>query len=386
MRVKLSLAAASLVVGFPTASFALGLGEIQLKSTLNSPLNAEIELLGATAEELGGLRAQLASRETFARYGLEYPAYLSGIQVRFTRSMDNRPVIELRSSAPITEPFATLLVEVNYPRGRQVREYTVLLDPPVFAPPGAQPAAPVAAPVVGEGQRSGEVARPAAPAAPAAATPAPRPAAQAAPSAATGGTYEVRRGDTLSRIAAGVVGTDTTQQRRAMIAIYRGNTDAFDGNINLLRSGAVLRLPDADAIAGVDAAEATAEVRRQSASWQAGRPAGAPVEDARLRLVPPGETPSAAPGTGTAGAGTGAGGNADLQRRVDDLERQLAESRRQLELRNAELARLQGQPPSPPNPLPRRRLPRPSLRRPRRRPPPPRPPNRRRPKTAASSR
>ncbi len=292
--------------------------------------------------------------------------------MRFTRTADNRPVIELRSSAPMTEPFATLLVEVNYPRGRQVREYTVLLDPPVFAPAGAQPAAPVAAPVVGEGQRSGEVARPAAASgrtgARAASCGGIAGAAPAATASAAGGTYEVRRGDTLSKIAAGIVGTDTTQQRRAMIAIYRGNTGAFDGNINLLRSGAVLRLPDSGAISNIDANEATAEVRRQSASWQANRPAGgAPAEDARLRLVPPGEAPPATPGTGTAGTGAGAGGNPELQRRVDDLERQLAESRRLLELRNAELARLQGQPPLRLHRLrrpPRRRHPRPRLRRP----------------------
>ena len=102
MRVKWLSAAASLMVGLPSASFALGLGEIQLKSTLNAPLNAEIELLGATPEELSGLRAQLASRETFTRYGLDYPSFLSGVQVRFTRTADNRPVIELRSSQPIT--------------------------------------------------------------------------------------------------------------------------------------------------------------------------------------------------------------------------------------------------------------------------------------------
>ncbi|MET0291510.1 MAG: FimV/HubP family polar landmark protein [Steroidobacteraceae bacterium] len=363
MRVKFTVAAASLMVGLPATSFALGLGEIQLRSSLNAPLDAQIELLGATAEELAGLRAQIASRETFTRYGLDYPSFLANVQVRFIRN-ETRPYIELRSSAPITEPFATLLVEVNYPRGRQVREYTVLLDPPVFAPQNAAAAAPVAAPVTGEGQRSGEIARQAAPApapAPVAANPAPARPAPSAPvqtSTAAGGTYEVRRGDSLSKIAATVVGPGQQQQRRAMIAIYRGNPEAFDGNINLLRSGAILRLPDGAAIDGVDAAEASAEVRRQSANWLANRQ-GAPAEGGggqdRLRLVPPGDAPSNAAGTGAAATGAGAaaaGGNADLQRRVDDLERQLSESRRLLDLRNAELARLQGTPPPAATPAP----------------------------------
>jgi pilus assembly protein FimV len=350
MRVKFAVAAA-LMVGLPGAAFGLGLGDIQLKSALNAPLDAEIDLLGATPEELAGLKAQLASRETFTRNGLDYPAFLTGVQVRLTRAPDNRPVIALRTTQPMTEPFATLLVEVTYPRGRQVREYTVLLDPPVFAPPGASAPAPVAAPVAGDGQRSGEVARQPASAAP---SPAPTPPASSAPaaptvSAAAGSSYEVRRGDTLSKIAAGIVGPVQSEQRRAMIAIYRGNPNAFDGNINVLRSGAVLRLPDAGAIAGIDAAEATAEVRRQSASWQANRPAAdAAAPDARLRLVPPGEAPAGNAGTASA---AGAGG-AELQRRVNELESQLAESRRLLELRNAELARLQGPPAPAPAPAP----------------------------------
>jgi pilus assembly protein FimV len=350
MRVKFAVAAA-LMVGLPGAAFGLGLGDIQLKSALNAPLDAEIDLLGATPEELAGLKAQLASRETFTRNGLDYPAFLTGVQVRLTRAPDNRPVIALRTTQPMTEPFATLLVEVTYPRGRQVREYTVLLDPPVFAPPGASAPAPIAAPSTGDGQRSGEVARQPAPAAPAPTPASARPASTApaalTTSAAAGSSYEVRRGDTLSKIAAGIVGPVQSEQRRAMIAIYRGNPSAFDGNINVLRSGAVLRLPDAGAIAGIDAAEATAEVRRQSASWQASRPAAeAGSPDARLRLVPPGEAPAGNAGTASA---AGAGG-AELQRRVSELESQLAESRRLLELRNAELARLQGQPAAAPVP------------------------------------
>ena len=109
MRLKVLCAAASLLVVLPGTSLALGLGDIQLKSALNAPLDAEIELVGATADELAGLKVQLASRDTFARYGLDYPAFLTGITVRATKASDGRTVIELRSTTPVTEPFVTVL-------------------------------------------------------------------------------------------------------------------------------------------------------------------------------------------------------------------------------------------------------------------------------------
>jgi pilus assembly protein FimV len=292
MRLRPLSLAAALLVAVPGISFGLGLGEIQLKSTLNAPLNAEIELT-ATDEELATLKAQLASRDTFTRYGLDYPAFLLGVQVQLVRQ-SGRNVIQLTSSASITEPFATFLIEANWARGRIQREYTVLFDPPTFAPQAA-PAAPVAAPAAGN-PRTGEITRPAAPG------PAPRPAAQPAPGAplasAPGGgdDYTVRRGDSLSSLAQRQYGEGATRQ--AMIAIYRANPHAFGGNINQLRAGAVLRLPDSATVASIDRSEAAGEVRRQMAEWS-GRAVAGPQESGtspRLVLVPPG---GQAPGTGS---------------------------------------------------------------------------------------
>src|SRR5262245_5888840 len=157
MRLRVLSTAASLLAVVPGVTHALGLGDIQLKSTLNAPLNAEIELV-ATAEELQTLRAQIASRDTFSRYGLEYPAFLMNIQVKPVRLADGRNVIQLTSTSAMTEPFATILVEASWARGRNLREYTVLFDPPVFAP-GQSAAAPIAAPTTGGGERSGAIAR-----------------------------------------------------------------------------------------------------------------------------------------------------------------------------------------------------------------------------------
>ena len=53
---------------------ALGLGEIELKSALNQPLNAEVELLSATPEELQELKVEVASPEAFANAVTEFLA------------------------------------------------------------------------------------------------------------------------------------------------------------------------------------------------------------------------------------------------------------------------------------------------------------------------
>ncbi|MBV9725768.1 MAG: hypothetical protein JO299_11405, partial [Gammaproteobacteria bacterium] len=126
-----------------------------------------------------------------------------------------------------------------------------------------------------------------------------------------------------------------------MLAIYQANPRAFQNNMNVLHSGAVLRIPDAQTAAAVSAPEATSEIRRQYAAWR-GAPA-APAEEAaaapgRLKLVTPSESASA----GTA-PGASAGQSAALQGRVRELEGQLAESKRLLEMKDAELARMQAQ-------------------------------------------
>jgi len=105
----------------PSALFALGLGEIRLNSALNQPFDAEIELVSATTEDLSALRAALAPSDTFQRYGLDKPAFLSDFTFRVARS-GGRDVLRITSPRPVTEPFVTLLVEASWPRGRLLRE------------------------------------------------------------------------------------------------------------------------------------------------------------------------------------------------------------------------------------------------------------------------
>jgi hypothetical protein len=183
MFAKRSARAMALLLALPSAAFALGLGDIHLHSPLNAPLDADIELVDVAADEANTVQVQLASRDTFARYGLDWPTYLSSIKVTTARGSDGRQTIRLRSTDPITEPFVTLLVDVSWSRGHLVREYTMLLDPPVYAPgESAVASAPVAAPATGTGAREGSIARAAeTPPAPSpAVTPAPAEGASAA--------------------------------------------------------------------------------------------------------------------------------------------------------------------------------------------------------------
>ncbi|HET7924221.1 MAG TPA: hypothetical protein VFL30_04945, partial [Rhodanobacteraceae bacterium] len=130
--------------------------------------------MSATTDELQGLKVALANPAMFAQRGLDRPAFLNSLEFRVVTGRNGLSVVQVTSRESIPEPFVTLLVEATWPRGRNVREYTVLLDPPVLLPGGAPPAIQPA-----ETRPSGSTApinRPAAPPAPTPAEPAPSPA------------------------------------------------------------------------------------------------------------------------------------------------------------------------------------------------------------------
>ncbi|HVI26805.1 MAG TPA: FimV/HubP family polar landmark protein [Xanthomonadaceae bacterium] len=385
-----ALAAALAIVAGPAA--ALGLGQIHVKSRPGQPLLAEIPIVTSDPAELQGLQVRLASPETFRRIGLEPPqGDVSALHFEPALDDQGRPVIRITSPAPVQQPLLTFLVEVDWSGGRLVREYSALvetprtvaapaqppIEAPVVAPPNtiqapavaseplpppvavttaeSPPAAPAAtasptpvATAVPSAQASASTAAPA-PAAPVAATPAP-PSARSAPAAAKD-RYEVRQGDTLYRIAAGLRAERGDGLDQAMIALLRANPRAFiGGNINRLKAGAVLRMPSAEQVASLDAAQAAAIVHEQIAGWRAERRAlQQPVAattgkqakadrgtrtasaDARLEIVPP-----SGEGARQAGSRSGvdAGGEGEM------LRQQLQETRETLAARDAEVSEL----------------------------------------------
>jgi pilus assembly protein FimV len=294
----------------PATLFALGLGEIRLNSALNQPFDADIELIAPTADELASLKVGLANNDLFSRYGLERPAYLSNFDFSVSRARDGRATIKVSSNRSVTEPFVTLLVEANWGRGRILREYTVLLDPPVFMPSQPENQAPVTSPQSGT-RNEGRIEREPTPAPAPAPVPSPSEPARPAPApaepeatretpisstapAALGGSYTVERNDTLWRIASRAQpGASPRVVNQTMIALFRANPEAFDGNINRLKAGSVLRVPEQGDIESISTSEASAEVNRQQQEWSGAPRTAAGDEPSRLRLVPPEETPTA---------------------------------------------------------------------------------------------
>ncbi len=338
-RVRLA-AVPLLAVLLPLTVSALGLGEISLRSALNQPFVAEIPVTSESAEDLGQLSVQLAPAATFERYGLDRPRFLEDLKFQVQRD-GSRTIVRITSTQPVSEPFVSVLLEVAWPQGRLLREYTVLLDPPTFARPG------------GAGQQSSQpVAAPPAAAGPSASPPAIRrpPAAEPAPAirssgagAATatgsvtsgpdGDSYgPVRANETLWRISERLSADSNASLNQMMVALYRANPEAFSGNINRLRRGAILRVPRGSELTSISSREATAEVQRQHQEWRGA--VGTPPVPARLQLVPPTEQAA-----GTA-SGPAAASAAETARR-EALEKELAEKERLVSLQDSQLKALQ---------------------------------------------
>ncbi|MFZ3183935.1 MAG: FimV/HubP family polar landmark protein [Pseudomonas sp.] len=260
-RLLLALAAAT-SSSVATQAWALGLGEVQVQSALSQPLRAQIALHEVAGLNQDEVVVRLASPQAYLQAGLQRDDFLSNVQLSPQLNAQGG-VIRISSSQPVREPYLTLLVEVVWPAGRQVREYSLLLDPPNYS--YQAPAAPV-----------GNLA------ASSPSAPATQPSrASAAAAWQAGGHYQTRDNDRLWDIAQGIRGGATAQQ--AMLAIQQLNAEAFvGGNINRLRSGQTLQLPTEQQMQQTAAAPALAQVEQQQQSWRTGAPAQRQL-DARAR-------------------------------------------------------------------------------------------------------
>ncbi|KAF1044404.1 FimV/HubP family polar landmark protein [Xylophilus sp.] len=298
-------------------AYALALGRITVQSALGEPLRAEIDLPEITPAEAESLHAAAAPPATFRAQGLEYSPTLAGLQTQLQRRPDGRTVLRLSSDRPVNDPFLDLLLEATWASGRIVRNYTLLFDPPsrqqpaaVTVPPqvAVQPPAPAPAlrplpppavtapPAVAPAPPAPRAVQPPPPA------PAPRaPAVAAAPaSTAADGSVTVRAGDTAGRIAAARKPADVSLEQM-LVALLRTNPDAFiGGNVNRIRAGAVLAVPDAATAQSTTPGGARQIVAAQSSDFN----------EFRRRLA------GAAPSTTVAPAERSASGT--VQTRVDE--------------------------------------------------------------------
>ncbi len=330
-------------------ALALGLGEIKLNSALNEPLDAEIRLLSVGDLGATEILASLASEEDFNRAGLERAFHLVDMRFKVDVSNAAAPVIRITSRKPIREPYLDFLLDVQWSSGRLLREYTVLLDLPVYAtdkPVGKSVAAAQSA--------------------------SRQPTRQTSSSGATSsvssvsrnlnisGDYQVQSGDTLWQIANRARPDNATVQQ-AVIAIHRLNPEAFiDGNINLLRKGAVLRMPDASEFGATEHRQAVQIVATQTQEW---RDSAGPQLDAssrsgvsgvrtasgdgRLRLSAPGtaaeETSDSVAAVGGEGSLVGTGSVEVLQNELAIAQEEADKMRRENSELKARLANLEEQ-------------------------------------------
>lgn len=399
----------------PYRADALGLGDIMLSSYLNQPLKARIGLLPAQADEVDSAKISLAPNDAFERAGIERRSVLDLLNFKVVKGADGRPFIQVTSQEPIKEPFLDFILQVTWPKGRLLREYTVLLDPPVTTAESAPPIQPaVSGTATAPAEASTQSAPPeastqSAPPETATAQEAAAPEAGAAPTGIPTRSIEpklthdvygpTQRGDTLWSIATRVRPDHKVSIQQVMVAIVKENPDAFyRDNVNTLKAGYILRLPDLALINQVSHADAFHAVKRQNQQWQdmkagkipttgpapakttkttattkttkkapanqagtgANAASAAPAttgEEARLKLLPPDAGQTAAGGTG----GTTAAGkstqdhlassseaneaqqqeNASMRAKIDELNGQVQSMQRLLALKDDTLAVLQ---------------------------------------------
>ena len=323
---KLALALALAMGLTSTLTEAAGLGRINVQSALGQPLRAEVEITSLNKDEESGLNAKVASQEAFKQAGMEFNPALLGVRLSIERRADGVSLIKLTSTGPVNEPFLDMLLELNWSNGRLIREYTVLLDPPELklSRPGA-----ITSPVVPSSQSPRSSI-----ASPGTFTPLSVPPIKQneievsnnlEPLPATGSTrksiaqkradaradaarkkadaralakvdddaakvskfeqsanevekaptaesrYEVKRGDTLGKIARSL-DTQGLSLDQTLVALYRNNENAFDGrNMNRLRAGQVLKLPAKEVVAEITKKEARQIVIAQTADFLAYR-------------------------------------------------------------------------------------------------------------------
>jgi pilus assembly protein FimV len=316
---------------------ALVLGELTLKSTASQPLLAEIELRDVRDLTAAEVVPTLAPPDAFAKAGVSRDGYLNDLVFTPVINASGRSVIRVTSSQPLSAPMVKFLVQVVYPAGRLMRDYSMLVDPARFSPQAAQ------------------------------AQNAPKPAVTGANATSQ---YTTTARDTLWEIAARYRNGASVQQ--TMLAIQALNPDAFiDANINRLKSGQVLRLPDGQQSTALPQTDAIAEVARQNAAWRDGRRLGPRAQqlDATRR-----SSGNAGPDvnaqqdklslvSGARSNGKGAAGDAralndklattqedldatrrnndELKSRNGDLQGQIDKLQKLIQLKNDQLARLQ---------------------------------------------
>jgi pilus assembly protein FimV len=376
------VAVASTLLAISANAGATGLGKLTVLSALGQPLRAEIELTSPEKEDVGSLVPKLASIDAFKQANIDYNPALATLRFA-VEQRGSGYVVRVTSSQPINEPFVDMLMEMNSSNGKLLREYTFLLDPAELR---SSQAAQVASPVSVNRAQTGKATAPVpaatvpstaatAPQAPAERKPARTPSAPAAPAASggTAGEYTIKSGDTLSKIA-GNYRSEGVSLDQLLVSLYKANPDAFAGkNMNRLKVGQILAIPDAESARATSNGEAHSVVMAHATDFNAyrnklaGQVASAPAEQtgqskqgasgsitAKVKEVPTATSEAtdklklskAEAGSGKQGTGKASEEDklakdkqiADANARVKELEKNVGDLQKLLDVKNKDLA------------------------------------------------
>ncbi|MEH6442515.1 MAG: FimV/HubP family polar landmark protein [Oceanospirillaceae bacterium] len=262
---KLGLSIAIASVLLVAKVHALGMGEIRVKSALNEPLHAEIDLFQVKNLSPLQIKSRMADLNDFALSGLATQRALSDVRFQIRVRANGTGRIILTSKLPVTEPFMNFLVEVNWPSGRLIREYTLLLDPPShlsiqnnqnFARNATIGVNKVKIPKIASPKKSVKNT-----------APKPAPASQGLKK----GQYYIGPKDTLWDIALATRPNKRITPQQMMVLIQRKNPQAFpNANINVMTARKVIDLPTQAEIDALSVKAAQDEVTKQTKLWKSG--------------------------------------------------------------------------------------------------------------------
>lgn len=250
-----TLLLAALLLSQPLTTSAAALGEVSVRSAIGQKLDAEIEIFALTASEADALAVRLATPEAYAEAGVEFNAFLRTLQFTIEKKGD-RHFVRVSSDAIVNDPFITILFELNASGSRTIRQYAILLDPPVIDEVIVAATEPQTA-------TQAELDTPVTPIPEVA----PAPVTTVPEDTKASSSRVIGRGDTLARIASQIQPADAKLEQ-VLIALQRLNPDALEGdNINRIKSGSVLTLPDADTIKAIDPRDARQLVNAQTTDF-----------------------------------------------------------------------------------------------------------------------
>lgn len=283
---------------------ALGMGELTLDSLLNQPFRAEIPLRDIGELNVDQIRVRLADATAFENAGVDRSQFLSNLQFKVELVGGGNGRIVVTSLSSVVEPYLDFIVEARWPNGKMIREYTVLLDLPVYADDSpsrainlsnAAPAARQNVPVPASPPSPSQIREPGGSigavdrAPPTARSPAQQ---QDLPPAANPSEYRIQHHDTMWRIATTLRPSSYVTTQQTMLALAKKNPQAFvNGNVNQIKSGYVLRVPSEAEAREIDHQAAVKEIRLQAKEWRGEKVARA----AKTKSTP--DTASAASAT-----------------------------------------------------------------------------------------